>query len=193
LGSEWRLQEVSIKPLYPCCKYTHGPIEATVSVMKKAGCSIDQVKKLEVRITSKEMYDMVCRPKESKWCPQTIIDAQFSLPFAVATAALNGKVSFSHFNKTSIRDPVVAAVMKRVHLILDFENQGDSRAVVPMLGIVTLRTKSGEIFESKVDYVKGHPKNPVSIRMWMRSSEYVRNLVYRIGEGLTFLLRLCTD
>src|SRR3546814_685117 len=30
-NTHWRSLEPSIKPPYPCCKYTHGPIEAAIS------------------------------------------------------------------------------------------------------------------------------------------------------------------
>ena len=30
LGHHWECKNISLKPLYPCCKYTHGPIDATI-------------------------------------------------------------------------------------------------------------------------------------------------------------------
>ena len=162
LGVEWRFEDISIKPVYPCCKFTHGPIEAAMAAMKKAGCSIEEVEKIEVAVTNKEVYDLVCIPKDRKWNPQTLVDAQFSLPYTVATAAVHGNISLPHFNHEAIKDSAVINVMKRVETILDVENQGEGRGNFPMPGVVSIHTRTGEIFEGRVDYVKGHPKNPMS-------------------------------
>ena len=162
LGSVWRLLEISIKPVYPCCKYTHGPIEATIAAMGKAGCSVDDIKKLEVTVTNKEVYDLVCLSRERKWNPTSITDAQFSIPYTVATAAVYKQIAFDRFKQDALQDQAVAKVMKRVEAILDVEGQGDGVGTFPMPGLVKVRTKSGEAFDARVDYVKGHPFNPMS-------------------------------
>jgi len=162
LGSKWRFMEISIKPVYPCCKYTHGPIEATFAVMKASGCGVDEIETIEVSVTNKEVYDLVCLSRERKWNPQSITDAQFSIPYTVASAAAHGKIAFESFNQDALKDPTVGKVIGRVEAILAVAGQGDGVGTFPMPGVVKLRTRAGETFDARVDYVKGHPLNPMS-------------------------------
>ncbi len=162
LGRTWLLMEVSIKPPYPCCKYTHGPIEATVEAMKDLGIGADGIEKITVRVTNREVHDLVCLSRERKWDPQSLTDAQFSLPFTVAYAAANGGVGVETFQPSGLANVGARALLPKVEAILDMSAQGEGRGTFPMPGIVTIRAKSGRSVDKTVTYVKGHPKNPMT-------------------------------
>ncbi len=162
LGKEWLLMGVSIKPPYPCCKYTHGPIEATVAAMKELGIGPAEVEKISVRVTNREVHDLVCTSRERKWNPQSLTDAQFSLPFTVAYAAAHGGVGLETFQPAGLADCAARRLLPRVEAVLDVSAQGEGRGTFPMPGIVTVRDKAGRSLEKTIVYVKGHPKNPMT-------------------------------
>jgi 2-methylcitrate dehydratase PrpD len=162
LGTKWLLMEVSMKPPYPCCKYTHGPIEATVAAMKELGIGPADIDSISVRVTNREVHDLVCISRERKWNPQSLTDAQFSLPFTVAYAAANGAVGVETFQPAGLANAGARALLPRVEALLDLSAQGEGRGTFPMPGIVTIRDKAGRSVEKTVTYVKGHPKNPMT-------------------------------
>jgi 2-methylcitrate dehydratase PrpD len=162
LGTHWSALEVSIKPVYPCCKYTHGPIEATADAMRRAAVAVDEVARIDVLVTNSEVYDLVCETKERKWNPTTVVDAQFSLPFMVAHAAVHGTVSLDTVQPKGLHDARVRKLMPRVYATTSNGGQGSSRGTFPMPGIVSLTLADGRRIDSEVTYVKGHPKNPMT-------------------------------
>lgn len=162
LGSKWLLTEVSIKPAYPCCKYTHGPIEASAAAVSELGVRPEDIERIAVKVTNREVYDLVCTTRERKWNPQSLTDAQFSLPFAVAYAAVHGRVTPDTFQPAGRADPAVRALLPRVQAELDLSAQGEGRGTFPMPGIVTIDDRRGRSASKTVTYVKGHPRNPMT-------------------------------
>jgi len=162
LGAHWENMNVSVKPLYPCCKYTHGPIEATEAALAKAGGDWRRVARLHVTVTNREAYDLVCTERERKWRPQTVTDMQFSLPFTMAFAAVRGGVSLDLLDPASLEDADVAALTQKVEATLDVGNQGDGRGTFPMPGVVTLTRDDGFEVAQPFAAIKGHPSLPMS-------------------------------
>lgn len=153
LGKEWIGLDSSIKP-YPSCKYTHTPIWGTIKLMKENRIALDDIRSIRV-ILGSAAYPFVCVPKEKKYDPQTSIDGQFSVPYLVATAALKGSVSFDDFSAEALRNASVRALMQRTIEVGEDTGLGLFEAFV---GIVT---KDGGVFEERINYVKGHPRNPM--------------------------------
>jgi len=162
LGRKWLVREVSIKPAYPCCKYTHGPIEASAAAAKELGVTPQDIEKITVKVTNREVHDLVCTSRERKWNPQSLTDAQFSLPFTVAYAAAHGGVGPQTFQPAGLADGTARALLPRVEAELDLSAQGEGRGTFPMPGIVTMRDRAGRSVQKTVVYVKGHPNNPMT-------------------------------
>lgn len=162
LGERWENRNVSIKPLYPCCKFTHGPIDATVDALAEAGGDWRRIGRLDVTVTNREAYDLVCTTRERKWRPETVTDAQFSLPFTMAFAAVRGGVGLDLLDPTALQDEDVLGLTQKVEVELDIAKQGDGRGVFPMPGVVTLTRDDGVRVERAFGAVKGHPSLPMT-------------------------------
>jgi len=158
--SVWRSLEPSIKPPYPCCKYTHGPIEAAVAAAREFGK--EEIERIVVRVTNREVHDLVCLAYERKWNPSSLSECQFSLPFTVAHAVVHGKVGLDSFTEAGREDPQVRALLPRIEIDLDCAEQGTGRGRFPMPGIVTIEGKNRRRVRHTVEFVKGHPKNPMT-------------------------------
>src|SRR5262249_48700417 len=115
LGTDWHLLQISIKPVYPCCKYTHGPMEAALDAMAKAGAAAADIERVDIKVTNREVYDLVCETRERKWHPETVVDCQFSLAFVVAYALVHGGMSLKALEPSGMHDPEVRALMQRIH------------------------------------------------------------------------------
>lgn len=96
----------------------------------------------------------------SRWAPATRETADHSLPYCVAIALIDGKVTAESFFAERLHDPEVAALMKKVKVN---EDAGISaRYPESPGGRVEITLSSGRKYEQEIRYPKGHAKNPVS-------------------------------
>ncbi|TYB42449.1 MmgE/PrpD family protein [Actinomadura chibensis] len=160
LGAGWRVLETSVKPLYPCCKFTHTSIAATLDAMRDLGGDPDRIAEIEVSVTDREAYDLACAPEDAKRRPATRAAAQFSMPYAVAVAAVHGRVGPEHFVPEALGDERVLDVADRVVIRADLDGASD-RGALPMPAHVTVRPRDGEPVSRRVTVVKGHPSAPM--------------------------------
>jgi hypothetical protein len=106
-------------------------------------------------------YQMVCVPEQVRQNPRTIVEAQFSVPYAVAATWIDGTLGMSHFTEEGLRRGDILELTARVHPYVDEEmNREWSRVVTPAK--LTVQFSDGQTVETRVDYPKGHPRNPMS-------------------------------
>jgi 2-methylcitrate dehydratase PrpD len=108
----WELMQTGIKP-HACCRYSQGPIDAVLAL--RAAHAIDpfRVARVEVGLVQAG-FPIVCEPLEAKRRPRSVVDAQFSLPFSVATALVRGAAWPDDFAPACFEDPAIRHVMDRV-------------------------------------------------------------------------------
>jgi 2-methylcitrate dehydratase PrpD len=58
---------------------------------------------------------MIGEPREIRVRPQTMLDAQMSLPFSLAVAMIDGEARITQFAPERLRDPAVLAIADRIH------------------------------------------------------------------------------
>jgi len=155
LGKRFENINIGDKP-YPCCGFTHPFIDATFTLMKKYGIKADQVKNITAR-GGQMVYGMIAGG-EAKVAPRTIVDAQFSVPWTVATALVKGKVTLDSFTPQSIKDQDVIVVARKVTGELD--NTMNRHGVGP--GRVTITTTDGKQYVEEVENFLGSVLNPMS-------------------------------
>ena len=110
-------RELSYKP-YPCCRFNHTGIDAALALRESAGVSAERVRRIRVGV-NRQAYEAVATPIEVRKAPHTIVHAQFSLPFTVAAALVDGRVELSHFTDASIRREDILALAQRVDVFVD--------------------------------------------------------------------------
>lgn len=162
LGRRYLLDGVSIKPLYPCCRFAHGPIDATVLAVSEAQIGVDTIEQIRVAVTNNEVLHLICEPVERKMDPRSPADAQFSLPYLVAWAAIHRRVDFEALRPESLRDSAVRALIAKVKIEVDTAHQDVARGTFPMPGDVSIVERNGRETRRQVSFVKGHPRNPMS-------------------------------
>ncbi len=154
LGKKFENINIGDKP-YPCCGFTHPFIDATFALMKKYGITADQVESIIAR-GGQMVYGMIIG--EAKVAPRTIVDAQFSVPWTVATALVKRKVTLESFTPQSIKDEEVVAVARKV--TGEFDETMNRHGVGP--GRVTITTKNGKRYVEEVEHFLGSIQNPMS-------------------------------
>jgi len=100
---------------------------------------------------------MVGKPFEIRNNPQT--DAQFSIPYTVITALLNGDVFLGDFEEDNIRNQRIVDLTKLVEVIPD--NKIEAKDMMECT--LEVRTREGQVFRSSTSAAKGNPLNPMSM------------------------------
>ena len=176
LGSTSEIMKTYFKP-FPCCRWLHAPAQAVLSLREEEGWSGEEVESVVVQgprfITS---YD-----RKSGF--EKEISARFSIPYAVAAAALSGRLDLEAFSPSWRAHPRLRALAGRVAVIVDedlekmFPGRYETRVRVKMRGGQIWEKTCGlpwgpdhppsdQELEKKFSYLAGHSLGPVRIEEW---------------------------
>ncbi len=156
----FEIENIAFKP-YASGRACHPAIDAVLWIKTKENLRLSDIQEVKVKL-AKEMYRAVMWPEDRKYEPETVSDAQFSLPFCVAAALTKGSVLLSEFSPESLRDPLILELAKKVNA----EVSPECEEVYPekILQIVEITMKNAKRYDCRVDYSKGDPENPMSRR-----------------------------
>jgi 2-methylcitrate dehydratase PrpD len=160
LGERYEFTQLSYKP-YPCCRFNHTAIEAALVLGAANPISAEGVRRIRVGLT-RQAYEAVCTPADVRKAPQTIVHAQFSIPYTVAAALVDGRVGLGHFTGSAIRRPDILALAQRVDAFVDDDIEREwSRSVSP--AHLQVDMQDGRTHSLRIDLPLGHPSRPMSV------------------------------
>jgi 2-methylcitrate dehydratase PrpD len=119
----------------------------------------EKVEKVRVGILRAGAH-LIAEPLEEKYCPRSIVDAQFSMPFGAAVSILYRKAGLGEFHLSKIRSEELKRMMRRVECVTD----SDLEKTFPKQWCATAQIliKDGKRYFTKVEYCKGDPENLLS-------------------------------
>lgn len=133
LGSQWMAQ--FSQKLYSCCFHTHSAIQIARDLIKENGIDLENIALMEFEVP----YETVIAPK--KWDPKTVPEAQFSLPYTVATALIKGKVFADDYSQEEMHRTDVRGFMARIKASLNEEMPKEGAKLKMALKDGTVYTK----------------------------------------------------
>ncbi len=161
LGKRFEAENIGFKP-YPCCGHTHATIDAILSLRSKYAIEADLVEAVNVDCGG-AAYAM-CVPEEAKRSPKNIVDAQFSIPWAAATALVKGKVTIEDFTEKAIENNKILQISQKVTGRLDpaltRHGVGPAR--------VSVRMKNGAEYSEYVEFCLGSVERPMTLNDCVR-------------------------
>ena len=169
-GDPWEVLHTSIKP-HACCRYNQGPIDGILKIMRENNLDASQIEKVILGIL-KAGFAIVAEPEEQKSDPKSVVDAQFSMPFGAAVAILYGKATLDEYTLERINSARVKELMGKICCVKDPELEKEFPKKWP--ASVTLLTKEGKTYSTRIDFPKGDPENPLT---WDELIDKFRNLV----------------
>ena len=159
LGEYYEFTQLSYKP-YPCCRFNHTAIDAALSLRTSRNISAQAVRRVRVGVT-RQAYEAVCTPVQVRKAPETIVHAQFSIPYTVAAALIDGGVKLGHFSVSSIRREDLLALAQRVDAFVDDDIEREwSRGISP--AHLHIEMEDGTTHTLRIDIPRGHPRRPMS-------------------------------
>jgi 2-methylcitrate dehydratase PrpD len=157
LGKKWEMKDTSIK-MYACCRFC-GPVFDCALDLYRQGVRPDNVKKVVAKVGDFSIK-MLCNPVEQKLKPVTHVDAQFSLPWAIATAICKNSGGIDEFGTNALKDARVLAMAEKVAWEFDQAAEDMYPRAYPATLIAELN--DGRILQAHVDFPKGDPENPAT-------------------------------
>ncbi len=159
LGSVWETLNVAVKPL-PACHFTHACADAASLLNGEWLARSAQgatLRRIVARVPAGVM-PVVCEPIEYKRRPQNAYDAQFSIPYAVATGLRLGRFTLDALEPSAISDPATLALAALV------ECEVDPDAEFPRYypGEVILEFSDGRTVRHSEPINRGAPGRPIS-------------------------------
>jgi 2-methylcitrate dehydratase PrpD len=145
LGTVWQIEEVAIKPI-PACHFTHGAADAAIALSRSPKLNPSAIRSVEVLVPA-EVVKTVCEPEVNKRTPADSYDAQFSIPYIVATGLLRGRFTLDELGDEALADPDVLALAARVTYAVDpastFPKHYPGEVIVTLEGGETIRHREG--------------------------------------------------
>ncbi|MBJ7593795.1 MAG: MmgE/PrpD family protein [Candidatus Dormibacteraeota bacterium] len=157
LADPFAILDVSIKP-FACCRYSQTPVDAVLELIEHHTIAAERVTRVDVGLVNAGI-PIVAEPREQKLSPQNSVDAQFSLPYAVAVALQRGGAFVEEFSDQAVWDPAVRRLMPLVHVHPDAALDAFYPAKWP--ADVTISMDNGEHHRLRVMDCRGDPGKPI--------------------------------
>jgi 2-methylcitrate dehydratase PrpD len=176
LGKHFASVDLSFKP-YPCCRNCHPFIDAALELKSEHNIRPNDIEEIAVRCS--ENARILCEPLPVKQKPRVVVDAQFSIPWVIATALVKGKVTLEDFTPEAISNPEVINLALKINAKVDpqLETRSTSKAVVDIK-----MKNNGIIYSKREDIAKGNPEKPLS---WDELIEKFRDCLSYGAEKLS--------
>lgn len=156
LGNPWAIERQWVKP-HACCGHSFAAIDAAQAIRAEAGLPLDEISRVEV-----QTYKAAAVLDERQ--PETMLDAQFSIPYCVALAIDERRpiepLSIRDFEPDRISDPELRRITQAV--AVDVDEASEAAFPAKRLTTVTVVDTRGNAFRQSVEHPRGMPENPLS-------------------------------
>jgi 2-methylcitrate dehydratase PrpD len=135
--------------LYPCAGVLHPALDLVLSLRKRHAIAVKQIDRIRVKLDVNAAAPLVYD------APSNVLEAKFSLQFAVAIAMLDGAAGLSQFTAARLRDRNTQNLLKRIELV-----RLPVRRNKPEIGIdtrVEISVTGGAVYHSQSAIARGHP------------------------------------
>lgn len=156
LGDHFKILDCSMKA-FPTEALTHSHISATLKVVIDNDIKPENIEEVTVTTIARAV-DILFDPEKYK--PTSRETADHSLPYCIAAAIVDRKITTEQFNEDRIRDPKIQAVLPKIKGEASKEFEKMFPAKQPSK--VRIRLKNGEEHSAQLDYPKGDPREPMT-------------------------------
>lgn len=158
LGQDYPGAAMSFKP-WPSCRGSHTSVDAALRIAAALGPRTRSIARIVVRNGPAE-WSFLTTPIERKRQPATTVEAQFSVPWAVAAALTDGKVGIAHFTPEALLRSDLRDMAARIETVRDDGLANPSGG--PGAAIVEVTLRGGQTVRRYVAAAKGAPDVPMS-------------------------------
>mgnify|MGYP001074945098 CR=1 FL=1 len=153
LGKEWEILGIYFKP-YSTCRVAHAAIDGILEIVKTHHLLANHISRITIGCSSQKSLNM------SNYRPTNIWQAQYSIPFAIGSALVDGEVGPKQIAENRLGDPLILQNADKVTLVRDPEVD----ALLPdhFAARIEVETTDSRKFQVFKRYPRGEPENPLS-------------------------------
>jgi 2-methylcitrate dehydratase PrpD len=163
LGESFAVDGVYFKP-YACCRWIHCALDGLCDLMERHSLRPDDISTIEVHTFARALR------LNNHVDPDNLESAQYSVPFCLAAAAVEGKNGLLPLRVSLLHRPDLVALAGRVSLHVNPEL--DRMFPECTAARVVLRTDR-ENFESCCHHPLGDPANPMNLGLLMGKFQHL--------------------
>jgi 2-methylcitrate dehydratase len=136
--------------------HAQAPLAMALRLREKV--RLEDIDGIDVQIYAMAHSEIGSEP--AKWDPQTRETADHSLPYMLAIALRDGRITPASFEPERYLDPSLRPVMSRIRVAesADFTR----RFPQELRSQIDVTTRSGQRFTERAEYPKGHAENPMT-------------------------------
>lgn len=157
LGENYKIMECSMKA-FPTEALTHTHLSATLNVVTKNNIGYDQIDTVTLT-TIAQAYDILFDPH--KYRPESRETADHSLPYCIAAALVDHRITTQSFSDEKLKDPRIWEVIDRIKGVPSKEFEKMFPEKQPSK--VVIKTKDGKEYSDYLEYPKGDPREPMTM------------------------------
>jgi 2-methylcitrate dehydratase len=156
LGKRFVITDCGMKS-YPIEALMHSPVSATLHIMREHNLKAEDVQEVLIESIARAA-DILSDP--AKYDPQSKESADHSLPYCIAAAVAEGRVTPLEFTEEKLWDERLRAQMPKVKVVAneEFEKAFPAKQCTR----VTITTTDGQKHSHALDMPKGDPRDPMS-------------------------------
>ena len=153
--SIWETMNIAIKP-FAVCHFSHACADAAITI-SRSGLDPSNIRAVQMLVPSGTV-PVVCEPLDAKRTPQSDYDAKFSLPYAVASGLLRGRLGLQDLTPAGYADAPALALMKRI----TYEVDAHSTFPLHYSGELRVTLNDGRVITHREAVNRGHAERPMS-------------------------------
>jgi len=142
---------------FPLGQYSQTVAEGAAQV-RSVFVSTDEIEEVNIRVSRNAIKVMADSP--DKWQPQSHETADHSMPYAAAVVLMYGTIDDHYYEDPYLHDPRLLDLVSRVRCIPSAE--ADAHEKDYNLCDFEIVLKSGQRKAVRVEYHRGHPRNPMT-------------------------------
>jgi 2-methylcitrate dehydratase PrpD len=149
LGRDYETLKIGLKP-YPGCRYTHAALDGLIALRAEHGLLPADVVAVRIGLHSNGVR-LTGAPLAQKRRARSVVEGQFSMPFAAAVALDQGGFGWDDYAR--LGDPAIESLCDRIDVGVDARVEGQAH---PFGATLSLTTRAG-VFDRIIPDPSGEP------------------------------------
>lgn len=136
--------------------HAQAPLAVALALREKV--KVEEIETIDMRIYAMAHSEIGSEP--AKWDPRTRETADHSLPYMLAVALVDGRISPASFEPQRYLDPSLRPLMNRIRV--SEHPEFTRRFPQELLSEIEVVTRSGARLTERAAYPRGHTRNPMT-------------------------------
>jgi 2-methylcitrate dehydratase len=156
-GEPFMINRTYIK-FFPAEYHSQSAIDAALTLREQLNGGPEAIDRITIETFNAAVEIIGGEPE--KWRPTTRETADHSLPYCVAVALVEGKVTLDSFDDAHLSDESLLGLVQRIEVKANAELNAKYPEGIPNL--VRIHLRSGGTLEQEVTFPRGHARNPMT-------------------------------